>query len=110
MSVGRNFIQLFFLVITLLFLFITTASAGSCKGLSKSVCRDSSSCKWVEAQKTKKGKEIDSFCSKKSGNSDKEKRKNSRKEKYDEQGANEKLKMQSQKSLKEQGRSLPQDY
>jgi len=103
MTVTRLFIRSFILIFSLFFLLNTTASAGSCKGLSKSKCKDSSSCKWVEGYETRKGDKVDSFCRKKNGKPHKE-------DKYKGMGEIERYQEKQKEELRKQGRELPADY
>jgi len=54
-------------VLLVFFLAQGTASAASCKGLSKSKCGANSSCSWVGGYTTKKGVKVSAFCRNKPG-------------------------------------------
>jgi len=57
----------FISVLLVFFLTQGSASAASCKGLSKSRCGASSACSWVGSYTTKKGVKVSSFCRNKPG-------------------------------------------
>lgn len=54
-------------VLLVFFLAQGTASAASCKGLSKSRCSANSSCSWVGGYTTKKNVKVSAFCRNKPG-------------------------------------------
>lgn len=64
----RNVLLAAFTIITCLaLLFLPSAFAADCKGLSKSKCQSNSKCSWVDSYKTKAGKTVKGYCRAKPG-------------------------------------------